>query len=117
MNVQIAILEVKRHVQSFALNRGEQSGIDVEIDCIAILVTFAGRGCFYARREVDSVMATSNALAKTSEQVSQCFITQEIETLFRDFEADVSRQRIGDFALSITPGWMLVSLLLFLVKR
>src|SRR5215208_1680529 len=117
MNVQIAILEVKRHVQSFALNRGEQSGIDVEIDGVAKLVTFAGRGCLYTGREVDSVMAASSALAKTSEQVSQRFITQEIETLFRDFEADVSRQRIGDFALSITLALLLVCLLLFLVKR
>src|SRR5215212_4565515 len=116
MNVQIAILEVKRHVQSFALNCGEQSGIDVEIDRIAKLVTFAGRRCFYAGREIDCVMATSSALAKTSEQVSQRFITQKVETLFRDFEADVTRKRIGNFAVS-TLALLLVCLLLFLVKR
>ena len=40
MNVQIAVFEIQRDFQTLALDRGEQSRIDVEIDRVAKLVTF-----------------------------------------------------------------------------
>jgi hypothetical protein len=46
MDVQVAVLEIERHLQTFALNCGEQSRIDVEIDRVAEFVRFAGGGRF-----------------------------------------------------------------------
>src|SRR5437870_10701434 len=98
MNVQIAILEVQRHAQAFSLNRRKQSGIDVEIDRVAKLITFADGGCFHAGGKINSVVSPGSAFAETSKQVSQCFVTQEVEPFFCDLEMHVAWQGIGNFA-------------------
>ena len=70
MNVQVAVLEIERHLQSFALNGGEQGGVDVEIDRVAKLVTLARDCRFDACGEINRVVASGGTLAKTPEQVS-----------------------------------------------
>ena len=46
VNVQIAVFEIERDGQTFALNRGEQGCVDVEVDRVAKLVTFTRRRGF-----------------------------------------------------------------------
>src|SRR6185369_1454983 len=100
VHVQIAILEVEWNFQPLALNRREQGGVDVEIDSVAKLVTFTRRRSFDAGRQVNGIVASGSALAKTAEQISKCFVTEKIQTFFRDFEMNVTRQRLRDFARS-----------------
>src|SRR5215207_2972650 len=115
MNVQILVFEIERHFQSLALNRGKQCSVDVEIDGVAELVTFACRGRFNTGREINSVVASCGALAKTSKQVSECFVPQKIEAFFSHFKANVSRQWIGNFARPRSPTLLFARLWLLFV--
>src|SRR5688572_7435974 len=110
MNVQIAVLQIQRHLQSFALNCRQKRCVDVEINRIAKLVTLAGGGCFDAGRKISRVVTTRSALAEAAEEVSQSFVAQEVETFFGDFEMDVPWQWFGDFAVAAVAllllGWL-----------
>src|SRR5438128_7632756 len=57
MHVQVLVLEVQRHVEAFALNRGVESRVNVEIDRIAEFVRLTGSFWFYLRGEMRSVVA------------------------------------------------------------
>jgi hypothetical protein len=102
---------------TFALNRGEQRGVDVEIDRVAKLVRFAGGGGFDAGRKIRRVVTSGGAFAETAEQVSQRFVTEKVEAFFGDFEMDVARQRFGDFARARRCALSLVRLLWLLAER
>src|ERR1044071_3214971 len=118
MNIQIAILEIEGNFQSFALNRREQCGVDVEIDRVAEFVTFACCSSFNPGREINSVVASGRALTKTSEQVSKGFVTEKIESLLGNFETNVAWQRLGKhLALSRGSTALLGMLRRFFVKR
>src|SRR5688500_4640049 len=111
MDVQVAVLEIQRHLQTFTLNRGQQRRVDVEIYRVAKLVTFAGSGCFDASRKISRIVTSSGAFTKTAEQVSQSFVAEKVETFFGYFEMDVAWQWFRDFAVSaITLSLLLRSL-------
>src|SRR5215204_6811789 len=117
MNVEIAVLEIKRHLQAFALNRGEQRRVDIEIDGVAKLVTFT-RGCgFHASRKINCVVTSGSAFAETPKQISEGLVAQKIQAFFGDFETNVTRQRIRNFARSRHPILSLTTLRLFFVQR
>src|ERR1700752_416946 len=94
MNVQVSILEIERHLQPFALNRGKQGGVDGEIDRVAEFVRFARRSGFNAGREINGVVASGGTLAETAEQVPKRFITEKVEPFFSNFETNVAWQRL-----------------------
>src|ERR1043165_279344 len=115
MNVQIAVLEIERNLQSFTLNRRKQRGVDVEIDRVAKLVRLARRGCFDASRKINRVVTPGGAFAETAEQVSECLVAQKIQTLFRHFETHIARQRFGDFAWTRRAALTIATLRLWLL--
>src|SRR6267378_3196276 len=102
MHVQIAILQIDRHLQTLALNRRQQRRVHVEIDRIAKLVGLARAFGFDTGGQMRGVVAAERTLAQTTKQTPQSFVTEKVETLLRHFEFHVARQWLTDVAWSTT---------------
>ena len=87
VDLQVAVFDVQRQFEPFALDCIRKRGRDVEVERVAELVGLRRSAGFYARGHVARVVTAKARLAERSQQVAQRFESQKIEALVGDLEA------------------------------
>ena len=87
MHLEVAVLDVEREAQSFALDGAGERGGDVKVQGVAELVGLGGAAGLDAGGLVASIVAAEAGLAERAHQVAQGAEAEEVESLVGDFEA------------------------------
>ena len=95
MHLQIAVLDVQRQVQAFALNRVRQRRGDVEVQRVAEFVGLRRAAGLDAGGLVARVVAAEVRFAQRAQQIAQRAKAEEVEPLVGDLEARL-RLRVAD---------------------
>src|SRR5947207_14780936 len=87
MNLQVAVLDVQRQVQAFALDRAGEGCCDVQVQGVSEFVLTRGAAGFDSGGHIAGVMASEAGFAERSEEIAQSFITEKVQTLVSDFKS------------------------------
>ena len=86
VDLQILVIEIERGLQAVAADRGEQRGIDVQIQRVAKLIAAAGALGFDAGGKLAGIMPAKTGFSERTQQVAQGFEPEKIERLVGDLE-------------------------------
>ena len=97
MHLQVAVLDIQRQVQAFALDRVRQRRGDVEVQRVAEFVGLGGAAGLDAGGLVAGVVAAEARLAQRAQQIAQRAEAEEVEPFVGDLEARL-RLRVADLS-------------------
>ncbi len=97
MHLKIAVLDVERQVEAFALNRIGQRRGDVEVQRVAEFVGLRCAAGLDAGGLVARVVAAEVRFTQRAQQIAQRTEAEEVESFVGDFEAGL-RLRVADLA-------------------
>jgi hypothetical protein len=99
MHLEVAVLDVQRQVQTFALDCARQRGGDVEIQRVAEFVCLRCTAGLDAGGLVACVVTAEVRFPKRAQQIAQRAKAEEVEPLVGDLEARL-RLRIANLSSS-----------------